>query len=111
MQNPEIEQLEIQKAHALKAIALGKCAERLSRNKDFKKLILEEFFEQEPQRLVLLMSDPNFQTADAQQSLIQEMKAIGSLRQFLSSRVQFGLQMQDALDEYDATLEELHQED
>ena len=61
---------------------VGAAMERLRSNRDFKKVIVEGYFEKEAVRLVHLKADPNMQDADSQVSILKQMDAIGSLKQY-----------------------------
>lgn len=67
---------------AKKIADAGDALERLRSNRDFKKVIMEGYFEQEAIRLVHLKADPNMQSPDSQKSIIAQMDAIGSLNQY-----------------------------
>lgn len=67
---------------AKKIADVGESLERLRLNRDFKKVIMEGYFEKEAIRLVHLKADPNMQTPDHQKSIIAQMDAIGSLNQY-----------------------------
>jgi hypothetical protein len=63
----------------------GDALERLKSNKDFKKLILEGFFEKEAIRLVHLKADRNMQNVDTQRSILSQMDAVGALHQYFNT--------------------------
>ena len=67
------------------AVELGRCLQKLRSNADFKKVILNGYFEQEAIRLVHLKADPNMQTADKQESIIKQMDAIGAFAEYLNT--------------------------
>ena len=111
--NPEneIHEIELSKKDAQKLVDIGKSVDRLLSNRDFKRVILEEFFQKEPVRLVGLLSDTEWQTPERQAELIADMKAIGYLRQFLNTRAAMGDQALAAIEEMDEVLEELRAEE
>lgn len=82
MSEEVIQQLETNIQQDKKLVELGASLERLRSNRDFKKVILEGYFEQEAVRLVHLKADPNMQSADSQKSIVSQMDAIGSLAQY-----------------------------
>ena len=93
------------------AVDLGAAVERLCNNRDFKKVFLEGYFEQEAIRLVHLKSDSNMQTQGSQESILKLMDAIGSVRQYLDTKRQLaGLAMR-AIASDEQTREELLAED
>lgn len=102
-----IETLELNIKAAKKTAELGKSLDRLSRNRDFKNLILEGYFEKEAIRLVTLKGDPNMQDDESQRSLIKQMDAIGGLRQYMSAVVQLSRMAEKALIEDEETREQI----
>jgi hypothetical protein len=85
MYTSELQQLERNIKHAQKTVDLGESLERLRNNRDFKKVIAEGYFEQEAIRLVHLMSDSNMQTPESQQSIHNQMIAVGGFRDYLET--------------------------
>lgn len=67
---------------------LGAAVERLRSNRDFKRVIIEGYFEQEAIRLVHLKADSNMQSVGSQESIVKQMDAIGSLSQYLNTKRQ-----------------------
>lgn len=67
----------------------GNALERLRSNKDFKKVILDSYFEQEAIRLVQLKADPSMQKEENQAAIIKQMDAIGALAQYFNTVFQF----------------------
>jgi hypothetical protein len=64
-------------------IALGELLDRLSSNKDFKTLILDDYLRENAIRLVHLKSHPGQQTAEKQAAIMRQMDGIGALEDFL----------------------------
>ena len=85
MDSSDIQQIEANIKQSQKIVDLGESLERLRSNRDFKKVILEGYFEQEAIRLVHLKADPNMQTQERQQSILLQMDAIGSLNQYFNT--------------------------
>jgi hypothetical protein len=77
----EIE-LNIQEARAM--VALGKSLETLHNNSDFKKVIVDGFIRDEAIRLVHLKADPSMQSKESQETIVQQMDAIGGLLKYFS---------------------------
>ena len=63
-------------------IEFGKAIERLNRNPDFKKVILEGYLEQEAIRLVHASSSAAFDAPDKRAALMREIDGIGKLASF-----------------------------
>ena len=83
MLNTELHLLEQSIQQSRKLVELGDSLDRLMSNRDFKKLILTGYFEQEAIRLVHLKADPNMQTEESQKAVIAQMDAIGTFNGYL----------------------------
>lgn len=94
-----------------KVIEVADSLDRLKSNRDFKRLILEGFFEGEAVRLVQLKADPQFQTEERQKSVIAQIDAIGSLNQYFVAVQQKAQIARRALEADEATREEILNED
>jgi len=66
-------------------VDMGTSMARLRNNADFKKVIMNGYFEQEAIRLVHLKADISMQSADCQKSIGVQMDAIGSFSQYLNT--------------------------
>lgn len=82
MINNDIQQLEVSIKQAQSDVDIGNSLDRLLSNRDFKKVIMEGYFEKEAIRLVHLKADPNMQNEGSQKAIINQMDAIGSLKQY-----------------------------
>jgi len=85
MSNDTVQEIERNIKQAKSLVEVGESLERLRLNKDFKKVILEGFFEKEAIRLVHLKADQNMQTPDIQRSILGQIDAIGVLHQFFQT--------------------------
>lgn len=85
--------------------------ERLRGNRDFKKVVLEGYFEQEAIRLVHLKSDPNMQAPAIKQSIESQIDAIGQLSQFFSTVLQKAAMAGRQIEADQTTIEELAAEE
>ena len=97
----ELNQLEANIAEAKHFIDIKKSVERLFKNRDFKKVILEYYFKEEAARLVMAKSS---KLNEEQKKLIDCMiYGIGALSNFFDSVHQRGVQAEQALgDDEDA---------
>jgi len=84
MSNSTVKAIEENIRKSKQVVEAGAALERLMTNRDFKKVILEGYFEQEAIRLVHLKSDQNFQSPDMQRSIIAQMDSIGNVHQYLN---------------------------
>lgn len=83
MSNDAIQEIEMNIKEAQKMVDLGAAVQRLATNRDFKKVVLEMYFEKEAVRLVHLKANPAMQDKERQEAIVKEMDAIGSFYQFL----------------------------
>lgn len=83
MNDNAIQEIELNIKEAQKIVDLGASAQRLIANRDFKKVVMEMYFEKEAVRLVHLKANPAMQDKDRQEAIVKEMDAIGSFHQFL----------------------------
>ena len=86
-------------------IGQAEMAERLSKNADFKALIMEDYFTREPARLGQLMASGRLNEKQFQ-DCVQDLRSVAGLRVFLSSFIQKGSIARDEL----AGLEEARKE-
>lgn len=83
MSNDAIQEIELSIKEAQKIVDLGAAVQRLTSNRDFKKVVMEMYFEKEAVRLVHLKANPAMQDKERQEAIVKEMDAIGSFYQFL----------------------------
>ena len=107
MSNDAIQEIELSIKEAQKMVDLGAAVQRLATNRDFKKVILEGFFEDEAIRLVHLKADPNMQSSDSQKAILTQMDAIGALRQYLETLAQLAGMAQKSIEADEQTRDEL----
>ena len=88
----QIEEIEVSIDEAKKAVELRDSILKLTKNKDFKKVIEENYFEKHASRLVLLKADPNMQKEEEQKNIMDNINAIGHFRQYLRTVIQLGNQ-------------------
>jgi hypothetical protein len=92
-----IEQIEITEQSAKAKVELGRALNKLVGNREFKKLILEEYFEKEAARLVMLKAEPNMQDDESQKRIIKDIDAIGNLRQYFRAIEQLSMMAEKSL--------------
>jgi len=85
MSNATIQAIEENIKQARKIVEVGEALERLKNNRDFKRVVIEGYFEQEAIRLVHLKTDPSVQTPDLQKSILAQIDAIGAVSQYFST--------------------------
>ena len=105
----ELNQLDANIAEAKHFIDIKKSVEKLFRNREFKKVILEYYFKEEAARLVMAKSS---NLNEEQKKLIDCMiYGIGALSNFFDSVHQRGIQAEQALREDEDAKTEILQED
>lgn len=85
MSNDAIQAIERNIKKAREVLEFSSALERLRGSKDFKKVVLEGYFEQEAIRLVHMKADQNMQKPETQQSIVNQIDAIGQLSQFFAT--------------------------
>jgi hypothetical protein len=85
MANHEIEAIEKSIKQAKANVELGSAIERLKSNRDFRKMVLEGYFEQEAVRLVHLKADPSMQSPTHQAAILRDIDAIGAFKTYLDT--------------------------
>ena len=84
-----VEQYQEYKASCKELLRQAKAAAKLSENPEFKEIVMDAYFDQEPKRLAGLMATGRL--SDKQfDECISELRAIGSLRTFLQDYIQKG---------------------
>lgn len=107
MSQHDIEEIELNISEAKKFVAAGKALDRLFNNRDFKKIIREEYLEKEAVRLVHLKGDPNQQSEDCQQLIMKQIDAISCFTMFLKKIEFLANQAQNAIEAGEEALDEL----
>lgn len=107
----QIKEIEIGKKDAQKLVDAASSVDKLMKNRDFNRVILEGYFKEEPVRLTGLLADPEFQSPEAQKEIIDSLRSISLLRQYLNTRAFIGDQAKAAIDDMDNVIEELHAEE
>lgn len=110
MSSAMLRQVEQNIQQQKKVAEMGEALERLKGNRDFKKVILEGYFEQEAIRLVHLKSAPNMQSAESQKSIDQQIVSIGSLEQYFRTVYFMADMANKTIEENEALREEMLQE-
>jgi hypothetical protein len=110
-ENNDIREIEIKKEEAQKAIHLKDCLERLYDNQDFKDLILEFFFKEEPVRLVMLKAHPEAENEILKKMIERDIETIGGFRQFLAKIEGLGQTARNIIDSADEEIENIRQEE
>lgn len=107
---PTVNELEQQKAKLQDYITKRDLALKLSNNRDFRKLIMDEYFTQEAARLVGLSADPVLSDRERADALSMA-QATGHLKRWLVVLCQMGDRAEQDIAEIDMTLDEVRGEE
>jgi hypothetical protein len=80
----QLEQINVTEAQAKEMIDIRESLQRLNNNPDFKKIILEQYFKKEPERICILTG----RLAHDEKAIVRlhnDLKAIGALQQFFTT--------------------------
>jgi hypothetical protein len=110
MSSEMIKQLEQNIEASKKLIETNTALQRLFENRDFKKVILENYFKDESVRLVHLKASPTMQTEQHQKAILGSMDAIGALLQYFTIIEQQARLARRSIDEDEATRDEILEE-
>jgi hypothetical protein len=108
--SPDMQEIEIDIEDARKTIELGEIVKRLEATDDFRTLVLEGYFRDDAARVVMLKSDPEFQTDERQYKLDRDILGISVFGEYLRTKKMLGTMAQEAMESHEQTREELIQE-
>ena len=103
----QIEEVELSIDNANEAVDLMEALLRLTKNKDYIKVIAEGYLKEEAIRLCHLRADYNFRSDEDQEGLMKAIDGIANFRQYCASLVQMGRGAQNAITADEQTREEL----
>lgn len=111
--NPETQrqQIEISMEDAKENVALAEALERLHQNADFKKIIVDGYFEKEASRAVLLRGDPAMVGEKEQAQVNNIITSIGGLYNFFHKVFRMGEMSAQSLEADAQTVEEIAREE
>jgi hypothetical protein len=107
----ERQEIEKKLEQARKSVEFGAAIERLKSNRDFKKVVVEAYFEKEAVRLVHAKVAPDMQTPEKQAALDADIRAIGTFRQYLDTALFFAERSAAEIQDGEAILEEIAREE
>lgn len=107
----DINEIDINIEQSKGLIERAEAVVRLTKNADFKNLILEGYFKEEAAKLVMLLGDYTQQDPDNQALLMNEIRAISGLSNYMRGVTMLGRQAKKALVEDSQTKEELIEEE
>ena len=107
MSEEQINQIEVNIESAKEAIACRDSLVKLTKNREFKKIIEDGYFKDEASRIVLVKADPALQSAENQEQLDKQIIAIGELRQYFRMIFAVGAEAERSMTADEQTREEL----
>lgn len=107
MTDPNVRNIDIEIEEAKRAIKRLDMLTRLKKNKDFKALIDEGYFKEEASNLVIAKAIPHLRDEKQQKVFDNRIVAIGEFRQWLSEIETMGGIATKALQEAEATRDEI----
>lgn len=106
----QVEALEQQLSDGKKLVERRKAAQRLAENRDFKRLIMDEFCGTEAARYVQVSGDPAIK-AEERADALNIAQASGHLKRYLSMVIQMGAVAEREMGNLEEAIEEARTED
>ncbi|MDA3807072.1 MAG: hypothetical protein PF440_04080 [Thiomicrorhabdus sp.] len=106
----DLDRIEVTIEDAKNMVSAQESLERLRKNKDFKKVFLKMYLEDEAARLTSCLSAPNFASEEAQADLLNQLRSISMVGQYMQILNQTGIIAKESLSDYEQTREELLEE-
>lgn len=106
----DMKEIELSIEHAKANIARKDAFQSLIKNKDFKFIIEEGYFNEESTRLVMLRADYTQQSEEAQKNINDQITAVGCLHQYFLAINKMGTIAEQALSADESTRTELLEE-
>ena len=105
-----IEQVEVSIETVKEVIAMRDSLIKLSKNREFKKIIETGYFTNEAARVVMGKASPEMQTPERQAAMDKQITAIGGLQQYFGMIMAMGNQAERDLEGHEATREAIQAE-
>jgi hypothetical protein len=111
MMSFSFEELEANIKQAKDEIELGNALDRLLSNRDFKKVVLNGYFEKEAVNLVHAKAALAFEDNGAHESIVRQIDAIGSFSKYLKGIAETAKLARKSIEADEQTRDELLNED
>lgn len=109
-QTEQIEnEIEVSIAAARDAVERKDKIERLIKNPDFKAVFEDGYFKDEAARLVGLLADPEFESEEGRNRLLDDMMGISASRRYIVTALRIGRQMEAQIAASEDALTELRE--
>ena len=109
-QSEQLEAVDHSISRAKDQIAMADALGRLYKNRDFKKVFLDGFLNEEAARTVRALANPAMQDAQNQAMLQKQIIAVGQVHQFMLTIDRIGMMARKSLGEFEETREEILRE-
>ena len=106
----QVQEIQIDITEAQNKMKDADALDRLHKNPDFKKIILEGYFQQQAAGLVAMRAHPAMQAETQQANLLRSIDAVGELQQFFSGIFQQGNTAKEAITQSEIELAEMADE-
>lgn len=106
----DIQNLEISIEEAKSVIKLRDQAERLIKNRDYKAVIEDAYFEDYVKNTALMLSEVKFTNPEMYKDLIEELEAVGRVRGFIRSIFQKASMAEKTINDANEEIEFLRKE-
>lgn len=103
----QIQSIEKDLASHRKQLKLRESLVNLSNNRDFKAVISEGYFKDEPVRLTALLGHPDHQTPERQAAIFKQLNGVAQMHAYFGLINSFAEIARKGLEEGEAALEEL----
>jgi len=103
-------QIEISIEQARDSVNRKNMMDKIIQNREFNELFTIGYLEKEPARLTSLLADSDWQTAEKQKEILDDLRAISGLRQYIMNIKAIGMQMENQISRSQQELEGLRDE-
>jgi hypothetical protein len=110
MSHNDIVELELNIKELNDMVDLAKALGRLEKNRDFKKLVVDQYLSAEAVRLVHAKADGNTQSPQVQERILRDIDAIGSFTQFLNEIGRKAEMAKEAIAESEADIDAIRRD-
>lgn len=107
----QIAQIEKQIKNAKRLVDMANSLDRLTKNRDFQKVVLEGYMENEAVRLVHAKGNPETQKPERQEAISKAIDGIANFVQYLNTINQLAVMAGKDVADSEAVLDEMRAED
>lgn len=111
LDHPSIETVELTIEEAQKKVDRAESLRKLHGNREFKRIILEGYFEAEAQRLIGCIGNSAPTLKAQRDEMLLELQAISKLKEYFGSILREGREMEQSIREHNEMLAEMRAEE